>query len=187
MSRAVLIMGTNGSGKSSVMREILGTDYETRENIVSKYVVNESTHRIAVGKYSNDCGGCDTVRTVFRVYNQVDYLCRTYPEYDVFFEGVLLSGVFNSVANLLMELSLHHGRNVSVNLLWTDPYTCVSRVLQRNGGKQVNQSNIVDKCRAAQSTFRKHRDLQLYECRAFDTTRMTPQEIARSILIGGNA
>ncbi len=187
----VLIIGANGSGKSTVMRELLGSGAEVRRHPLGRYTASESRKLIALGKYDNACGGCDGIRTTFLVYNLADRLSGQFPDYDICLEGVLLSGIFTNVAKMLMELQFGHRRNVHVFLLYTNPLTSVTRVLARNGGRPVNQRGIAERVESAISTFRKHRELGLYECRAFDAVNGKPSEIAsaiaESLASGGHA
>lgn len=182
MSKLILIIGANGSGKSTVMRNIIGDEFEVKEHPFGKYTISISRKLIALGKYDNACGGCDGIKTTFLVYNLADQLSRDFPDYDIYLEGILISGIFGNVAKFLMEMLFEHKRKVGVFLLYTNPYTSVSRVLYRNGGKKINQAGIVDRVEGAQTAFRKHRNLGLYECRAFDAVTRKPEEIASEIL-----
>lgn len=182
MSKMVLITGSNGAGKSSVMRSIIGDDYEIREHPFGDYTVSKTRKIIALGKYDNPCGGCDGIKTTFLVYNLADKLSREFPDYDIYLEGMMISRIFGNVAKFFMEMLFEHHRRVLVFLLYTDPYTSVSRVLSRNGGKFINQAGIADRVEGAKITFRKHRNLGLYECKAFDAITRKPDEIASEIL-----
>lgn len=180
--RLSLIIGANGSGKSTVMREIIGEEFEVLEHPFGKYTVSHSRKIIALGKYDNACGGCDGIKTTFLVYNLADTLSKQYPDYDIYLEGILISGIFGNVAKFLMEMVFGHYRRVTVFLLYTNPYTSVSRVLQRNGGKNINQDGIIDRVEGAKTAFLKHRELGLYHCHAFDSVNVDPKTIAGQIV-----
>lgn len=182
--RAVLVIGANGSGKSSVMREIVGPNYEMRRHPIWYYSVNEGRSIVAPGKYDVPCGGCDGVKSIYSAMNIVDRLSRLYPDYDLFFEGVRLTTVFQNMVRLLLELKYAHGREVEVHYLYTSPYVSVSRVLERNGGKEIVQDAIIGAVKTALRNFRHHRRLGLYTCVAHDATTLTPQQIAEEILHG---
>lgn len=183
MSKLVLIIGANGSGKSTVMRNIIGEESETFVHpLGGKYTVSKNRKLITLGKYDNQCGGCDGIKTTFLVYNMVDALTKEYPDYDIYFEGILISGIFANVAKLLMEMLFERKREVHVCLLYTNSLTSVTRVLKRNGGKNINQDGIVDRVEGSQTAFRKHRELGLYDCRAFDSINVPASDIASQIL-----
>ena len=181
MSKLVLIIGANGSGKSTVMRNIIGEDFEVKEYSFGKYTVSHSKKLIALGKYDNACGGCDGIKTTFLVYNLADKLSREFPEYDIYLEGILISGIFGNVAKFLMEMKFAHNRDVKVCLLYSNAFTSVSRVLARNGGKKINQAGIVDRVEGANIAYKKHRNLGLYDCHAYDTINIDAYEIAKQI------
>lgn len=182
MPKLTLIIGANGSGKSTVMRNIIGQDFEVLEHPFGKYTISNSRKTVALGKYDNACGGCDGIKSTFLVYNLADHLSKKYPEHDVYLEGILLSGIYGNVSKFLMEMEFAHKRDVKVCLLYTNGFTSVSRVLERNGGKKINQAGIVDRVEGSQTAFRKHRELGLYDCHAYDAVNVDVSAIAKQIM-----
>ena len=176
-------MGANGSGKSSVMRTIVGNAPFYR-NDIWYHTVSEERRLVAVGKYDNACGGCDGIKQVQNVYILADRLSREYPDYDLYFEGIRMNSIFHNVVKLLLELKYVHGREPEVHLLYTNPRVSVERVLGRNGGKEIVQDAIVGAVKTALRNFRHHRELGLYRCFAHDSTLLTPEQIAEEILNG---
>lgn len=181
MSKLTLIIGANGSGKSTVMRNIIGSEFEIVSHPFGKYTISKDRKIISLGKYDNACGGCDGIKTTFLVYNLADQLSREFPEYDIYMEGILISGIFSNVAKFLMEMKFAHNRNVKVCWLYTNAFTSVSRVLFRNGGKKVNQTGIVDRVERLKVVFQKHRELGIYDCFAYDTINVDADQIAIQI------
>lgn len=181
MPKLTLIIGANGSGKSTVMRGIIGPEFEVLDHPFGKYTVSRERKVIALGKYDNACGGCDGIKSTFLVYNLADHLSKEYPDYDIYLEGILISGIYGNVAKFLMEMEFAHKRDVKVCLLYTNAFTSVSRVLFRNGGKKISQAGIVDRVEGAQVAFRKHRELGLYDCHAFDSVNVDAKEISEQI------
>lgn len=181
MAKLTLVIGANGSGKSTVMRNIIGPEFEVLEHPFGKYTISKNRNVIALGKYDNACGGCDGIKSTFLVYNLADHLSKEYPNFDIYLEGILISGIYGNVAKFLMEMKFAHKRNVKVCLLYTNAFTSVSRVLKRNGGKKINQAGIVDRVEGSQVAFRKHRELGLYDCHAFDSVNIDAKIIAEKI------
>jgi hypothetical protein len=89
------IRGTGGSGKSTIVREVMKR-YEKKVPIfVPRRVKPLCYHLIApnmrdlavLGHYEIACGGCDTISKVGDVFELVQEKARLY--YDVIFEGII--------------------------------------------------------------------------------------------------
>jgi hypothetical protein len=96
----VSLRGTNGSGKSTVVREILARfSGEPRydKGKVVEYFIPRLSHRglVVIGPYLTACGGCDAIKTVDEVIQRVEHATRY--GHDVLFEGILISTTYGAV------------------------------------------------------------------------------------------
>lgn len=94
------IRGTSGSGKTTLVRRIM-EQFNGRLRIYTKdrkrpvgYLLTRPGKRslFLVGHYETDCGGCDTITSVDRVYEIVDQAKAA--GHDVLYEGLLISAEF---------------------------------------------------------------------------------------------
>lgn len=155
------LRGTNGSGKSTVARALMGTDPEEVElaefqTPAGKWrqVIgyrNPALGLIVVGPYRTDCGGCDGVKTQDLICEAVTSAAKDFNQH-VFFEGVIVSTLFSRYAKLADEL----GRDEFVFAYLDTPLAvCLKRIQKRNGGKPIKEDLVADKVRAINSTRHK--------------------------------
>lgn len=158
------VRGTSGSGKTTVMREIMSQSTSTQPIILDgqkkpdAYLLNIPSVQHAVflvGSYENVCGGCDAIATQ-------DEICARVRNYSkdghVLFEGLLMSHVFSRYAALDRELAAR-----GVPSIWafldTPLELCLARVNDRRVARgqlePVNPVNTSDKWAANRSTFDK--------------------------------
>ena len=104
------IRGTSGSGKSHLVRQIMAR-YHQRIRIMEdgrkqpiRYLLTRETEGrplAIIGHYEADCGGCDTISKMEKIF---DLVRRAHTEgADVIFEGLLISADENRVAALHEE------------------------------------------------------------------------------------
>lgn len=161
MAIIINLRGANGSGKSTVVREIMG---ETREVTLHSYeyttalglssqkqvVGNVDGHWwCSVGPYRTDCGGCDGIRTQDLICEAVRSAARKYRV--VFFEGVIVSTIFKRYLDLDRELS-GQGHRFIWAYLDTPLDVCLERIQLRNKGKAINEKLVADKIKSITRT-----------------------------------
>lgn len=94
----IQIRGTSGSGKSTVMRQVMDSfengwwETHRRGRKQPLYYVNETNDRLLVlGHYASPCGGCDTIGSARQVYELTTELLAENPQRIILQEGLLLS------------------------------------------------------------------------------------------------
>lgn len=96
----IQIRGTSGSGKSTIVKQILGFS-ETVKPVMRTGRKQPIAYRIGfdpeiaiIGHYETKCGGCDTISTPGQSYPIIFDLIRHNAEAgrNVLFEGLLISG-----------------------------------------------------------------------------------------------
>lgn len=146
----VNIRGTSGSGKSSVVRAMMGyalttqTLYDAQGKVTGyecKYAKGIGTVRY-VGRYETACGGCDTIKTQDEVENRVrDWHSENY---HVVFEGLLISTIYARWAQLARDC-----QPFKFVFLDASIELCIYRVKQRRKAagneKEFNTRNTENK------------------------------------------
>ena len=103
------VRGTSGSGKTTLVRKVMDL-YPQRLRVYTKdrkrpvgYLLTrpEGASLFLVGHYETDCGGCDTIPSIDRVYEIVEEADAA--GHDVLYEGLLISAEFNRTAKLDQE------------------------------------------------------------------------------------
>lgn len=180
------ILGSFGSGKSSLARALMPPDTNPRlltfadaygQNIPrpAPAIAGEKEPRAIrpkkvlatvypavstawVGPYHSACGGCDALVKV-EIFAALEYLVFS-TDYNVVFEGVAVSGV-RTYLNHLRNLPLVTDIKPLVIALHAPVETHKARVMQRNGGKPINQHHIESKHRAVEARIRELADMDL--------------------------
>jgi len=140
------IRGTNGSGKSSVIRAFMGEEYEylTVPSIKKPaFTYVRDFNLLIIGNYLNTCGGCDNL-----VKAQIVQLLKIawMTTCNILFEGVLVSDSKEPYMWLMKDLNdTLKVRNWGFVYLDTPLDTCLSRISQRNGGKEFNTLGVAAK------------------------------------------
>lgn len=147
----VQLAGTNGSGKSTPLKymyeastdKMYVNDYHDRG--INATHLNDMQVTL-IGRYHTDCGGGDSVTGnggLARINDTLDSLlsiehCCGYP---ILFEGLLLA----SYVNMCKIAEIANRRAAKYIVIHCDPpnEVCVSRVYSRNGGKKINESNVI--------------------------------------------
>lgn len=127
----IQIRGTSGSGKTTVMREVMEKIQPLKPVFVNGrkrplYYENKRRGIVVLGHYEIDCGGCDTIGSAPKVYD----LLQTLKFNVALTEGLLWSeDVKWSVA--LQSTPIE----VRVYFLITDAEECLRRVTARQAGR----------------------------------------------------
>jgi hypothetical protein len=126
----VNIRGTNGSGKTFLVRGLLG-ERETYRSwdapLGTPLTVNREETLCALGDYTKEgCTGCDQISTQDEICAAVQWAYRTFP--NVVFEGIIVSTIFTRY--LRVSQTLQGG--TWWWYLQTPPAECYQRLLQRS-------------------------------------------------------
>lgn len=146
--------GTNGSGKSTVMFDLMKTfgkdEILNEEGKIIGYKVKCYPPLYIVGNYSTPTGGVDTIRTMDIVCERIANFAK---KGDVIFEGLLVSGFHGRWVDL--EKKLPHCKFI-YGVMDTPLETCIERVVQRRkeagNEKPFDPKNLKAKHRSVQSS-----------------------------------
>lgn len=191
-----IIIGAHGSGKSTLVRNIIGPNTEIKSAMYSKYTVSEipcngieridnniiyntaRTRRVAaVGTYLTNCGGCDSVRRLAFSFQTMEHIIENEPETNVVMEGIILSNVFNTPLKNVLRAKYDHGMDVEICLLYVSQQKSYERVKRRNNGKDVKLNLIRDKQRGALRVYKHWISTNEFRCKAIDTTGLNGQQV----------
>lgn len=137
MSTLLNIRGTNGSGKSTVVRDLM-----LRQGIVSQ-IKNEKGKTWAyelggkiyvLGRYETACGGLDTYKNFAQTRDAIRMLL---PLGHIVMEGVLWSTVFKQSDEVAREFPQHH-------CIWAMLDTPAEECLRRVKARQEAKGKIKD-------------------------------------------
>lgn len=152
----VNLRGTNGSGKSTVARALLGPEHLRQPAILAPYrtpkgaqryvqgTLNPELDLIVVGPYRTDCGGCDAIKTQDLVKESVR-IAATLAR-NVLFEGIIISTLYSGWATFAESTPFTWA------YLDTPVELCLARIQERNGGKPIKENLVRDKHAAIERT-----------------------------------
>lgn len=153
------IKGTNGTGKTSIIRGFLSQKFDTvmwdKMPHGVAYTCIPAHDLLVLGSYRNVCGGCDLM-----VKSQIVKLLTMawVMDYNVIFEGVLVGDSKVPYYELMKELSATYGhRPWGFAFLDVPVDECLRRVQERNGGKSLKNdgANVIKKWNRTQ-VYRKY-------------------------------
>lgn len=136
----IQIRGTSGSGKSTVMRQVM--DHLSLEPVLVSgrkrplYYLDLARSVAVLGHYESPCGGCDTIGSARQVYD----LIQTLVGLDILAEGLLLSEDTKWSTKLLEE-----GADLRIAYLTTPLDRCLKQIQSRRVSvgnlKELNTEN----------------------------------------------
>jgi len=146
----VQIRGTSGSGKTTVMREVMNAlcpfDEWEKEYIDGRRKPLSYKYRqyYVLGHYEIDCGGCDTIGSAPKVYEQYQVILKNWDGRKacvILSEGLLLSEDVIWTQKLFEQ-----SHDVRALFLTTPTDTCLERVTKRQAGRApVDPERVVRK------------------------------------------
>ena len=128
------LRGTNGSGKSTIVREVMGHlqmhpfFIEKRRRPIGYYSTEPKVW--VVGHYETDCGGCDTITSLDNVYDEIHHAVAK--GFNVLYEGIMASGEYRRCAELHKT-----GHDIRVIALDVPIETCLESIQLRRAGRTV--------------------------------------------------
>lgn len=134
--KAFNLRGTNGSGKTTVAREILKLSYAAPDPLTTHPKAKKpSSYKgvlyevpiVILGSYETTCGGCDTINNVGEVARLLK-VYRDLPEHGlIFYEGLMISHMIGTVGGAVAEWGDDH----IMGFLDTPVDECIARVVIR--------------------------------------------------------
>ena len=179
------VIGSNGAGKSTLSRNVLGKDLVLHRNVYNKGCITESRYDIfprtretvvAVGRYTSQCGGVDTVKPLSDAYRIGLLAGEMFPEANIFMESLLMSGLFSSPLKFLLEMK-YNGFDVEICFLFATLRESMRRVFGRNGGIPIKPSCVENKLNATVRNFSKIMALGEFRGISIDTTKLSPEDV----------
>jgi hypothetical protein len=170
---AINIRGTGGSGKSTLVRKLIDL-YPNHANILEEkrkramatchWFGDKLKDSPAVrppglfvpGHYETDCGGCDTVKTVDKVYDLVR-ASALWDGNNVLYEGIMVMDDVTRAVAFDQDLKKAGGRLVVVSLTTTID-ECLAGIRQRRGAekeaaKPLNEKNTRDRMKRQENSL----------------------------------
>jgi thymidylate kinase len=132
MSTVLNVRGTNGSGKSTVVRDLmkhLGVISQIKDNSGKTWAYECGEKVFVLGRYETACGGLDTYKDFAQTRQSIRALI---PLGHIVCEGVLWSTVFKQSDEVAREFPQHH---FIFALLDTPAEICIQRVKARQEAK----------------------------------------------------
>lgn len=186
------VRGTNGSGKTTVMKSLMGLatgqlnpvdwahqeiDSPTKKDPqrrVTKHIEGVAFHlpngsRLGIfGSYKNNCGGCDE----FSWKGAHDAICEGILRASrmvehVAFEGITVSSVYTRYVNLAQKCWEERGQKTHWLLLNPSLETCLQRIVARSG------TTVTDRLRTNVGT--KHQVVASFPAKIEELYREHPQ------------
>lgn len=189
MKKLISIFGINGAGKTSVVKKFLmsdfvedsegdflfdGFDFFEKKNQFGTYTVSKGGKIVAVGNYSNKCGGADSIKTVEDYFGMIDFLSEKYPDSDLCVEGVLQKAI-GDLINCYEGLK-EKGYEENLIKLETSLDEAVERVKNRNG-RMPDVECIKAKVVNTGRLFKKLQDCGKFNCHVINTDGKTIDEV----------
>lgn len=164
MPVAINIRGTGGSGKSTLVRNVMAT-YPAKMNVEepgrkrpSGYILSgEGRATLYVpGHYETACGGCDTIKTMDKVYEQV--IDGLELGFNVLYEGIM------PMDDVRRAVELNKTHQLDVIYLTTPIEDCLEGIQARRRaaaearGKEpgeLNPKNTIERARRAEGVLKR--------------------------------
>lgn len=147
----VNIRGTNGAGKSTIIKMMLQTDpnifevlwkYDGKYRIIATVMPTYQT--LVLGHYHNKTGGLDTVGSTQETKDATEIFWNS--NYHLFMEGCLASTVRQTYIDLYQNMNaMYDHREVIIFNILPPIDVCFQRIYQRNGGKKIKEWKVISK------------------------------------------
>lgn len=188
MKKLIAVFGINGAGKTSLVKNLLMSDFEQSEgdflfdcfdffekkSEFGSYTISKGGKYVAVGTYSTKCGGADSIKTVEDYFGIINFLSEKYPDKTLCVEGVL-ARAFDSLVEIYEGLQ-KKGFEEHLVKLEVSLEQAVERVKNRNG-HQPDVKCMKDKVSGTGKLFQKLQDCGKFNCHVIDTDGKTAEEV----------
>lgn len=162
-NRLINIRGTNGTGKSTLMRNYIGDFKRLEYQVTSGRTIKvlQNGNRYILGDYTRDCGGLDTFKTLDEVRECVRHYIALG---DVFMEGMMYSTLYSTPAAIDDEITALGHEYYWVHLD-VPVEVCIQSTVERrvkNGNfKDFDPIQLAKKWRSTGAAFNKAVDTRL--------------------------
>lgn len=200
MSKFTMVFGTHGSGKTTLVKNFLMSDYESsdgdflfdcfdfyeKKSEYGKYTISKGEKFVAVGSYQNKCGGADGIKDNESYFGIIRLLVDNFKDKDIFVEGVMQ----HRSEDLLELFNYIEGKGFEINLVFLtiDLNVAVARIVSRSG-KEPKIKNVKGKMSGVVNQYNFFNSLNRFSnCILIDTTDLdsdTVFDTVRNIMYGG--
>lgn len=188
MKKFISVCGTHGSGKTSLVKSLLISDdrkidgdflfdcfdFFEKKSDFGIYSVSKGEKYVAVGGYSNKCGGSDLIKETKNYYGMINFLSEKYLGSNLCTEGVIIRSVNDTI--LLYEELKKKGFDEHIVRLDVSFERAVERVKNRNL-HVPNVKYIRKKISETQSFFQKLQDYGKFNCHIIDTENKSKEQV----------
>lgn len=182
MSRVLVnIRGCNGAGKSTIPLSMLDDPklnesyiYSSDAKRIATITVFPTYGWVALGKYSNKCGGLDTIKDIATVKRALEYALISFPKYDIIMEGILCSTTYSSYADMFRWVEEKYSVQPIILSLMPSVDVCLERIQQRNGGKPIKEDLVANKWGMV---YRSHKK---FKAAGFTTVRVNTEKVPKN-------
>lgn len=178
-NKLLVIYGCHGAGKTTLAKQILqedGKNFTEHSSQYGKYTISEHGNVIAVGKYSINCGGADSLAGTQFYYEMLEHLLKKFDNRLIVIEGIFLSALFKVPLNEFLKIKYDYGVEVLQVFLFADAKTSYERVLARSG-RPPKVSNIVNKVNSVKNNILKFRELNEFPNVVINTVGKTKEQV----------
>ena len=177
----VNIRGCNGSGKSTIPLAMMESDpnvFEVvwlvggKERVLA--TVFPEYQFAALGKYTNKCGGMDSMKTTDEIRLAVEVLWTM--NYNILMEGIMASTVRQTYIDLFTRLNQEYElkRQIIVYNILPPLEVCLQRIQQRNGGKPIKEDLVLSKWKTVEN------NVQHFKNAGFTSLRVSNDKITKN-------
>ena len=154
--KIVQIKGANGSGKTTIVKQLIKYSANTRLLKISKTQTVFATALddigwVALGKYPEDSkmGGCDNFKTIEEVKRGIRMAVNARPDAWIVFEGMMISTIKSTFYDLLLHIERARPKiHPLFVILNATPQGCLNRLAGRGTMKSnLKVENIENKCK----------------------------------------
>jgi len=147
--KVVQIKGSNGSGKSTIPLQMVAASCDIE--VEQWNTVLHDFGWVLVGHYdlsTRTSNGCDSIRTVSDVKLAIMDAIDNHPDFNILFEGMMISTIKSTFYNFLLELEVSHNIKPMFVILNASVEGCLERIADRKSSRPrgINVDNITHKC-----------------------------------------
>jgi hypothetical protein len=148
--KIVQIKGSNGSGKTTIAKELIASSKDRWLLLADDKPFAtqlDDLKWIIIGQYKPESkmGGCDGMDGIAEIKRAIWLCYKHFPDYNVLFEGMMISTIKSTFYEYLTELPEVDPLFV---ILRTDAAKCVERIAGRGTMKaDLKVDNIITKCK----------------------------------------
>ena len=188
MGNFTMVFGTHGSGKTTLVKNFILSDYEKsdgdflfdcfdfyeKKSQYGKYTISKGGHFVAVGGYQNKCGGADGIKDNESYFGIIRLLVDNFKDKDIFVEGVMQHRV-EDLENLFSYVK-EKGFAIHLVFLYVELDKAIERVVSRSGREpniknvKGKMSSVVNQCKAFTASGK-------YDTFMIDTTNMDSDKV----------